>query len=118
MSIWIDNEGPNQLFTLELSENGYYALRNVANPDLVLDAAGVEPQAGANVSTWAYHEAPNQLWVLVPSDKMDGYYMIQSAANPAVVLDASGSAPEIGANVGVWTSNGGPNQLWKLVSME
>ena len=118
VSIWTDNGGPNQLFTLELSENGYYALRNVANPDLVLDAAGVEPQAGANVSTWAYHEAQNQLWVLVPSDKMEGYYMIQSAANPAVVLDASGSAPEIGANVGVWISNGGPNQLWKPVPTE
>ena len=118
VSIWVDNGGANQLFTLELQDSGFYVLRNVANPELVLDAAGEEPQAGANVSTWAYHEALNQQWVLVPSADEPGYYMIQSVANPEVVLDAAGAAPEIGANVSTWTANGGLNQLWKPVAAE
>ena len=118
VSIWSDNGGLNQMFTVELQDSGYYVLRNVANPSLVLDAAGEEPQAGANISTWAYHAALNQQWVFVPSADRPGYFMIQSAANPDVVLDAAGSAPKAGANVGVWTANGGDNQLWKPVVTE
>jgi len=115
VSIWIDNAGDNQLFTLELEDSGFYVLRNVANPLLVLDAAGAEPSVGANVSTWSLNDGMNQRWVLIPSDEKPGYYRIASASNTYYVLDAAGAAPEIGANVSIWYDNGGLNQLWKLV---
>ena len=118
VSIWIDNAGDNQLFTMELLDDGFYALRNVANPLLVLDAAGAEPSVGANVSTWSLNGGMNQKWVLLPSDEMPGYYRIASASNTYYVLDAAGAAPEIGANVSIWYDNGGLNQLWKLVAKE
>ena len=118
VSIWVDNGGDNQLFTMELLDDGFYALRNVANPELVLDAAGAEPSVGANVSTWSLNGGMNQKWVLLPSDEMPGYYRIASASNTYYVLDAAGAAPEIGANVSIWYDNGGLNQLWKLVAKE
>ena len=105
------------MFTLELQDDGFYVLRNVANPLLVLDAAGAVPEIGANVSTWSYNKGMNQKWVLVPSKSRNGYYTIASASNTDFVLDAAGAAPKAGANVSIWTSNGGPNQLWKPVSV-
>ncbi|MDO5118240.1 MAG: RICIN domain-containing protein, partial [Eggerthellaceae bacterium] len=80
------------------------------------DAAGAEPEVGANVSTWSLNEGMNQRWVLIPSEDMPGYYRIASASNTLFVLDAAGAEPEIGANVSIWYDNGGANQLWKLVA--
>ena len=110
VSIWTNNGGTNQLFTIEVASDGNVVLRNVANPSLVLDAAGATPQAGANVSTWTSNGGLNQEWFICSSGS--GYYTIASASDPELILDAAGYPPSIGANVGLWTSNGGTNQQW------
>ena len=41
---------------------GYFMIQSAANPEVVLDAAGSAPQAGANVGVWTSNGGPNQLW--------------------------------------------------------
>ena len=113
-SVYSQHGGSNQLWTLELGEDGYYVIRSAADPSLVLDAAGSRPASGSNVSVWKGNGGGlNQRWVV--SSGEDGCLMIRSAADPSLVLDAAGSRPASGSNVSVWADNGGGlNQRWVL----
>ena len=96
----------------DVSLSGVATLANAASPSLVLDAAGVSPEDGANVTAWHDLGRVNQRWVLEPAG--DGSYVVRNAASPSLVLDAAGVSPEDGANVTAWHDLGRVNQRWVI----
>ena len=77
-----------------------------------MDASGVSPKVGSNVSAWTKNDGLNQKWVIESSG--NDTYIFRNAANPNLILDASGAKPRVGANVTAWSHNGGNNQKWKI----
>lgn len=114
ISIWTDNGGANQKWTLVPDGNGYYYIKSVSKSNYVLDASGSSPKQGANVSIWDNNIGNNQKWILEP---YNGAYLIRNVANQSLVLDASGGSPKIGANVTAWGCNKGKNQQWKVYAV-
>ena len=121
VSIWTSKSQLNQKWIIEPSTtdtNGAYIIRNAANPNLVLDAAGASPKCGANVSVWSAKNQNNQKWKIVtvnaPSFDANKTYEISSLSNSSFVLDAAANPPKIGANVSIWTKKNQANQKWYL----
>ena len=119
MSIWSSkNQDDRRSWMIEPSTNGSYIIRNAANPNLVLDAAGISPKCGANVSVWSAKSQNNnnQKWTIITLNDVytsldslaaqnksviaDGTYVIYASAvggNP--VLDVKNGATNEGANI-------------------
>lgn len=93
--------------------NELACVSSFANRSSVLDANGVSPVSGSNVTVWTSNGGLNQSWSIAPADT-SGEYTLKLALNSDLVLDAEKATPVDGANVSVYTSNGGANQKWKV----
>lgn len=92
---------------------GTYFLNCAVATDRVLDAAGKNPKAGANVSSWAYNGGNNQQWDVKGSGTEGWYRLYLHGSGSSLLL---GVAPE-GGNVLVTAATGaGDETLWAFVS--
>ena len=98
---------------LNVDSSVSYNLSSVANDSLVLDATGVNPISGAEVTAWMNNGQANQAWNFELDEA--GYYTIRNTANNSLVLDATGAHPQSGANITAWVSNDQLNQKWVVV---
>jgi Ricin-type beta-trefoil lectin domain-like len=95
---------------------GYFFIKSKLN-GMVLDIAGMNSAAGADLITWPRKDSgtENQLWAFEPGP--EGYFFIKSKLN-GMVLDIAGMNSAAGADLITWPrkDSGTENQLWALES--
>ena len=112
-----NNGGAGQRFAFERAygvkghtlEDGDYAIRSAAGADQVLDVVAGSASDGAEVTTYANTDAPNQRWRV--TDMGEGYYQIVCVGS-WMALDAAGSGYAWGTDVTQWSQTAGDNQRW------
>jgi hypothetical protein len=105
IGIWECNDGINQQFTVDGN-----AIRQGADPNLVLDGAGVEP--GDDVISWSDWGGHNQRWDLLTGPAAQPEYANLVNQEAGRCLDVEGGVMADGTNVFVWDCHGGVNQEW------
>ena len=97
---------------------GTYILQSGLTANRVVDASGVNPQAGANVATWEYNGGTNQKWIVKRDANSDWYYLYHKSATSGLALGVQGSGA--GANAylaSTSTTSDLRRLLWSFVSL-
>ena len=104
------NSTAAQLFYVELDDEGFYSITNLASGK-VLDVCGGSFASGTNVQQWTANGTDAQKWAIQPND--DGSYSIVSKLG--LNLDVSGALSQDGANLQIWQHNGTLAQSFNFV---
>ena len=94
-----------------VEERTYFIQCGVAS-DKVLDAAGSNPAAGANVSSWVYNGGNNQRWDLKGSETEGWYRLFLHGSGESLLLAV---APEGGNAIVATAADAGDESLWAFV---
>ncbi|OTP24823.1 RICIN domain-containing protein, partial [Enterococcus mundtii] len=116
--VWVKRAGSlSSLWLPEPTEDGYYKLRNYADPKLVLDLAGGGTSNGNRIQVAENSKdpqyLPNQKWKISPVSYQtikDGEYTIKSSIDQNVVVDLS--KVELHGPVHAYEYLGILNQKW------
>ncbi|MBE6464481.1 MAG: hypothetical protein E7003_04085 [Eggerthellaceae bacterium] len=103
VSTWTANGGTNQEWNITLlgagagDDMGYMV--NIISDALYLDAAGSEPQAGANVGLWTGNGQPNQLWWFVEENDLR-CATAEATGMTKNIINGKAVAPEVTLTMG------------------
>lgn len=111
--LWEKNGTDAQLFRIERSGDGYYALINKGS-NKAIDVYNAENYCGANVNQWSQNGTSAQQWKLYnASGYPDGYVCIKNRCGK--YLDVNNAETYNGNNIHIWDKNGTKAQVFKLV---
>ena len=97
---------------------GTYILQSGLASNRVVDAAGVNPQAGANVATWSYNGGSNQKWIVERDADSDWYRLYLNSTTSDLALGAQGSGTNVNAYLASTSRvNDLRELLWSFVSV-
>ncbi|MDO4479137.1 MAG: DUF5722 domain-containing protein [Lachnospiraceae bacterium] len=112
----------NQLWRVEMQENGSVAIFSKAAPHVCLSLANSQPDKSPSLLVSSWRKADRQYFNLVDpnADQLTGTFVIRSAKYPDRVLDVADGSKNAGANIQSYNDNSSAAQKYKLtkVSMQ
>lgn len=97
---------------------GTYILQSGLTANRVVDASGVNPQAGANVATWEYNGGTNQKWIVKRDGNSDWYYLYHKSSDSGLALGVQGSGAGANAYLASTSATSDLRRLlWSFVSL-
>ena len=109
----------DQLFSVNVNEDGSYTFKNVAS-GLTVSLANGETGSGTNLQGEESSEGDEQKFYLVKQTNLmqEGIYSISTCLDSGKWLDVKNGSTSEDAGIQIWQGNGSLAQKWKIMAVE